>query len=143
MQNLWEIIKDISVQWQIKDCCNVYKEACGNSYSWLTSKSYCHKELHKEIIDVAAVLVPPAHLQTFRKEFSKHMESNFSRVICGWMFSGNFHRIWERSFWRNCQWKSITWIKFWSYRCLRVLQESCRTLIGNCNLILYALASKF
>ena len=37
-------------------------------------------------LDVTAVLDSPFHLQSLKKEFFKIMESNFSIVLCGWMF---------------------------------------------------------
>ena len=43
-------------------------------------------------LDVAAVLDPPPHFQSLRKEFFKLKESNFSIVLCGWMFFWEFYK---------------------------------------------------
>ena len=60
---------------------------CANCYQRLTAINYCNKG---SILDAAAVLDLRPHLQSLRKEFINFMGSNFSIVLCGWMFSWGF-----------------------------------------------------
>ena len=44
------------------------------------------------ILNAAVTLDPPPHLPSIKQEFFKLVESDFSIVLCGWMFSREFSK---------------------------------------------------